>query len=334
MLLKSVKILSAGVAILVLAGCGGAKLTPQQIEEAKNFDTGKIDTFKERLHKGMNEDELLFYAPYSMKLAKEYYEKAQESKNNAEKVAAFMQAEKALQNGYETKELVKKYLSDVQDLKEKMLKQNTQIVYKSRYEDFIDDYGDLIEMVDKREITKALEEKKDVMNDGMDLYGDAVVYRNINEAYLILDRMEDDDLDELAPKLFEQAERVYEESVTQIKKEPDNKELVAKLAKKTNNLAKFAETVAKEVHDFRELKEDEQEAYFIKLHKRVATLNPNEDQNPILHLPMFEKIIYLEELNKAGASKKRLTVAESSSATIEKDDVVTVEKSENTETQN
>ncbi|GEM_PF-2909191 len=334
MFLKSVKLIGIGAAILLLTGCGGAKLTPQQIEEAKNFDTSKIDTFKERLHKGINEDELLFYAPYSVKLAKEYYEKAQGSKNDAEKVAAFMQAEKALQNGYETKKLVKKYLSDVQDLKERMIKQNTQAVYKSRYEDFMDDYGDLIELIDKREITKALEEKKDVMSDGMDLYGDAVVYRNINEAYLILDRMEDDDLDELAPNLFEQAERVYEESVTQIKKEPDNKELVAKLAKKTNNLAKFAETIAKEVYDFRELKEDEQEAYFVKLHKRVASLNPNEDKNPILHLPMFEKITYLEEINKVAPSKKRLPVAENSSVTIEKDEVETVEKSESSESQN
>jgi hypothetical protein len=299
--MSSIKLSIAGLAVLAtLTGCGGgAELTPQQMQKVSQFDMSKIGAFSQKLNKGMNDDELIFYAPYSIDLAKEYYQDALEAEKKDEKIAAYLQAKQALQNAYETKKMVKKYLADVADIKRRMQTQNTKEIYAGRYEDFLDDYNDLITLIDKRKTPEALEDKKTVMQEAKDLYGDAVVYRNINKAKIILDNMADDDLDELAPQHFEKAQKLYESARLRIKKEPDNKEMVKRVSKQINEAAQYAQTLAKDVFYFKELNEDELEGYFAKLHRHLAELNPKEKTNAILPLPIYAKIEYLQELEKS-----------------------------------
>jgi len=298
--MNSVKLsLVAFIAVATFSGCGGGStLTPAQIQEVNQFDVSKIDTFAEALHKGMNDDELIFYAPYNIDLAKEYYEDALEAEKKEEKIAAYKNAKKALDDAYESKKLVKKYLADLADIDRRMQIQNTKEIFAGRYENFKDDYNDLIVLIDKRKTPEALEEKKTVMEEAKDLYGDAVVYRNINRAKIILENMEDEDLDELAPVHFEKAQQLYESSRLRIKKEPDNKEMVQRVSIQTNEAAQYAHTLAKDVFYFRELNEDEHESYFAKLHRRLSQLNPNEQTKAILPLPIYEKIDYLQEVDK------------------------------------
>ncbi len=293
-----IKLSMAAFAIVAtLSGCGGgAPLTPEQQQTLQKFDISQIEKFGERLHSAMNEDELLYYAPYSIDLAQENYQDAMQAAKKEEKMASYLQAKKALEDAYDTKKMVQKYLVDLADIQRRMDIQNTKEIFASRYENFKDDYNDLIVLIDKRETSQALEDKTSVMEEAKDLYGDAVVYRNINPAKIILEKMEDDDLDELAPVHFEKAQKLYESSRLRIKKEPDNKEMVQRVAQNTNEAAKYAQTLAKDVLHFRELNEDEQEAYFAKLHRRLAKLNPNEEQKAILPLPIYEKIDYLQEL--------------------------------------
>ena len=298
--MNSIKLsFAAFVVVATFSGCGGGStLTPAQMQEVNQFDVSKIDTFAEELHKGMNDDELIFYAPYNIDLAKEYYKDALEAEKKDEKMAAYLKAKKALDDAYESKKMVKKYLADVADIDRRMQIQNTKEIFAGRYENFKDDYNDLIVLIDKRQTPEALEEKKTVMQEAKDLYGDAVVYRNINRAKIILENMEDEDLDELAPMHFEKAQQLYESSRLRIKKEPDNKEMVQRVSKQTNEAAQYAQTLAKDVFYFRELNEDEHESYFAKLHRRLSQLNPNEQTKAILPLSIYEKIDYLQEVDK------------------------------------
>jgi hypothetical protein len=246
----------------------------------------------------MNQDELLFYAPISIEKAKDFYEEAQEAELKDEKMVNYLNAKKSLENAYETKKLVLKYLADVIDIDKRMQKQNTKAIFPDRYSEFQDDFKELRETIDEGKASEALEDKKEVMEEAKDLYGDAVVYRNINKAKQILENMEDEDLDELAPQHFQQAQELYKQARLQIKKEPDNQELIERVSKRANEAALYAHTIAKDIFNFRELSKDEQEAYFAKLHRKLAKLNSKEDENAILPLPIYEKIDYLQDLYK------------------------------------
>jgi hypothetical protein len=293
--------LSLIASLLILTtftACGtGPELTPEMQKEVKRFDdVTKLKELEQNIHQAMNQDELLFYAPISINQAKSYYEDAVEDDLKDEKMIDYLHAKKALKHAYETKELVKKYLADVADIERRMQIQNTKEIFPDRYEDFQDDYKDLIKTIDKGEISDALEDKKDVMEDAKDLYGDAVVYRNINKAKMILEQMDDDNLDDLAPHQYKKAQNLYKEVRLKIKKEPDDHAMIKNLAKETNESALYAQTLAKDVFNFRALNKDEQEAYFAKLHRELAKLNPNELENAILPLPLYEKINYLQDI--------------------------------------
>jgi len=286
--------------ILILttfSGCGAApQLTPEMKKEVGHFDSvAQLNELSQNIHKGMNQDELLFYAPVSIEKAKEALENAREDQLKDEKMVDYLQGKKALENAYETKKLVQKYLNDVADIDKRMKQQGTQDIFPDRYEDFKEDYKDLIITIDEGKTSEALEDKNEVMEEAKDLYGDAVVYRNINKARQILDKMDDEDLDDLAPQHYKIAEDVYEKARMQIKKEPDNLALIERVSKEANEAALYAQTLAQDVFNFRGLSKDEQEAYFAKLHKKLSKLNPKEDENAILPLPIYEKIDYLQD---------------------------------------
>ncbi|WP_297443439.1 hypothetical protein [Sulfurimonas sp.] len=307
-------VLSGSVIVLLtmLSGCGmGETLTPAQMEKVKEFDLTQIDVLGDAIHKGMNDDELIFYAPVNIVKAKEDYEKALEAEQKDEKMAFYLAAKKELDKAYETKKTVKKYLNDVAKIDEKMQKLNTQEIFRDRYENFKDEYSDLIITMDKGNVSEALVDKKEVLLNAKDLYGDAVVYRNINKAKVILNKMEDENLDERAPKHFEQAQKIYEESRLQIKREPDNKQLIQKLAKETNNAALYAQTLAKDVAKIKSLSDEESyEFYFDVLHHNIASLNTKEAVEPILPVSIDEKILYLKNQTKSENTNKILKVKE------------------------
>ncbi len=284
--------------ITSMSGCGTTpQLTPQQKKQVQQFnEKTQLQELAQELHKAMNEDQLPFYAPVSLEEAQDALHDAQEAKLKNEQLLYYLQAKKALKHGYDTKKLVQQYLADLADIKQRMDKQRTKEIYPDRYEDFLDDYDDLIKMIDKEELQDVLEDKKEVLKNAQDLYGDAVVFRNINKAALILDSMDDEDLNELAPKLYEKAQRVYEQTRLKIKSDPDNTQLIETIAQHANETALYAQTIANDVRRFRELPKDEQENFFASIHKNLATLNPKEKSTAILPLPMDEKFDYLRKL--------------------------------------
>jgi hypothetical protein len=282
--------------IVGLSGCGGgAELSPQQMQKVKSFDVSKINTFGDTLHKAMNEDELLFYAPININKAKEDYESALSAETKDEKMALYLRAKKELANAYETKKLVQKYLSDVAEIDAKMQKLSTQSIFPSRYADFRDDYADLIEEFDEGKVSDAIEDKKDVMVNAINLYGDAVVYRNINKAKMIMQKMASDDLDEMVPLHYEKLQKLYEVTRLNVKREPDNRSEVKKLAKELNEFAIYTYTLSKEVKHLRDVGEDGYESYLDRVHHEIASLNKDENEHSILPLSIENKVIYLKQ---------------------------------------
>ena len=287
---------SAAVLLAGLSGCGmGPTLTPAQMQKVQSFDVSQITTLGEAIHKGMNQDELLFYAPISIAQAKEDYESALASENKEDKLASYLAAKKELANAYETKKLVKKYLSDLAKIDNKMKALDTQEIFASRYSDFKDDYNDLIKTFDEGKVSDALEDKKEVMQNAKDLYGDAVVYRNINKAKTIMQKMSDDDLDEAVPKHYEKLEKLYEQTRLKIKREPDNKEMVKSVSKELNEFAQYTETLAKDVVKLKAIDPDEYESYLDRIHHEFASLNSDEKIESILPLSIEDKINYIKE---------------------------------------
>ncbi|SFV66913.1 hypothetical protein MNB_SM-6-433 [hydrothermal vent metagenome] len=314
---------TAAVMLVGLSGCGmGPTLTPAEMQKIKSFDAAQITTLGDAIHKGMNQDELLFYAPISIAQAKEDYENALSSEDKEEKMASYLAAKKELANAYETKKLVKKYLSDLAQLDNKMKALNTQEILASRYNDFKDDYNDLIKTFDEGEVSDALEDKKEVMTTAKDLYGDAVVYRNINKAKSIIQKMSDDDLDEVVPKHYEKLEKLYEQARLKIKREPDNKAMVKSVSKELNEYAQYTETLARDVVKLKSIDPEDYENYLDKIHHEFASLNQNEKLESILPLSIEEKINYLKKHKNQVAEKtqslekKETTVEEEKSATI------------------
>jgi len=310
---------TAAVLLAGLSGCGmGPTLTPAQMQQVKSFDASQITTLGDAIHKGMNQDELLFYAPISIAQAKEDYENALSSEDKQEKMASYLAAKKELANAYETKKLVKKYLSDLAQIDNKMKALDTQEIFASRYNDFKDDYNDLIKTFDEGKVSDALEDKKEVMATAKDLYGDAVVYRNINKANSIMQKMSDDNLDEAVPKHYEKLEKLYEQTRLKIKREPDNKEMVKKVSKELNEFAQYTEILAKDVVKLKAIDPDDYESYLDRIHHEFASLNEDEKLESILPLSIEEKINYLKEYKHHVTAQTQPQKKEDVSQTEEK----------------
>jgi len=314
---------TATVLLAGLSGCGmGPTLTPAQMQQVKGFNVSQITTLGDAIHKGMNQDELLFYAPISIAQAKEDYENALSSEDKQEKMASYLAAKKELTHAYETKKLVKNYLSDLAKIDNKMKALDTQEIFASRYNDFKDDYNALIKTLDEGKVSDALEDKKEVMATAKNLYGDAVVYRNINKAKSIIQRMDDDNLDEAVPKHYEKLEKLYEQTRSKIKREPDNKEMVKKVSKELNEFAQYTEVLAKDVLKLKAIDPDDYESYLDRIHHEFASLNINEKRESILSLSIEEKIDYLKEhkhqvtAQTQLSKKKNVTQSKEKSATI------------------
>jgi hypothetical protein len=243
-------------------------------------------------------------------------------------MALYLSAKKRLAHAYETKKLVKKYLSDVALLDTKMKKQNTAEIFASRYSDFQDDYKDLIKTIDEGEVSDALEDKKEVITKAKDLYGDAVVYRNINKAKRIMDKIEEDNLDEAVPKHYEKLQEKYEKTRLQIKREPDNIEKIKKISQALNEYAAYTLTLGKEVVKLKSVGEDDEyERYLDRIHHQIASLNKNEKEHSVLPLSLEEKILYLkdQEANALLNTHKISTAVPNKEATPEKSIPQTIE---------
>lgn len=294
------------VAILLSAlnGCGtGAELSPEQVKKVEAFDVSQIDTIGEEIHKGMNQDELLFYAPVNIVKAKESYESALSAETKTEKMSAYLVAKKSLANAYESKKLIKRYLSEVAEIDAKMKLLDTQAIFSSRYDDFKNDYYDLIVTFDEGQVSDALKDKKEVMINAKDLYGDAVVYRNINKAKIIIEKLSDEDLDEVVPKHFEQLEKMYENARLGIKREPDNAQATAKLSKEVNETALYTQTLAKDVVKLKSIDPEDYERYLDRIHHQIIMLNAHENVKSILPLSIEDKVMYLKRHIKVEEDK-------------------------------
>lgn len=292
------------ILISTLSGCGaGAELSPEQVKKVESFDVSQIDVLGDKIHEGMNQDKLLFYAPVNIVKAKDSYENALSAETKSEKMAAYLLAKKSLANAYESKKLIKRYLSDVAEINAKMKALDTQAIFSSRYDDFKNDYYDLIVTFDEGEVSDALKDKKEVMINAKDLYGDAVVYRNINQAKTIIDKLADEDLDEVIPDHYEQLEKMYENARLGIKREPDNTEATAKLSKEVNEAALYTQTLAKDVVKLKSVDVEDYEKYLDRIHHQIVLLNPHENVKSILPLSIEDKVMYLKRHMKVVEDK-------------------------------
>jgi len=113
--------------------------------------------------------------------------------------------------------------------------------------------------------------------------------------------MDDDNLDEMAPQHYQKAQEIYESARLRIKKEPDNHQMIEEVSRKANEAALYAQTIAKDVANFRSLSKDEQENFFARLHEKLAQLNPDEKKNAILPFPLYEKIDILHDMYKSSS---------------------------------
>ena len=316
------------VAITMFTGCVGTKvLTPEEQEAVRLFDVSKISELGLELKKGIDEDELLFYAPLSIEKVKELYADAMEEEDKIKKMSAYNSAKEILANAYKNKSLVKQHLVEVADIDKSMKEQNTNTVFASRYNDFYEDYMDLIVMIDKGKTTEVLEDKIEVMTDANELYGDTVVFNNIENVKRLLKKMQDDGFDALAPVNYEKATKLYESTRLSIKGDAFNVELVKKLSQEAIEAAVFAQTLARDVSILSKLNEEDYENYFVRLHTSLSSLNPDEIDNTILPYPINEKISHLKALlekAKSTVEKDADTSKEASAPEVE-EEVITPE---------
>jgi len=289
-----------------LGGCGiGAEPSPDQVKKVEAFDVSHIDEIGEAIHKGMNQDKLLFYAPVNIAKAKESYESALTAESKSEKMSAYLLAKKSLANAYESKKLIKRYLGEVAEIDAKMKVLDTQAIFSSRYDDFKNDYYDLIVTFDEGQVSDALKDKKEVMISAKDLYGDAVVYRNINKAKTIIEKLADEDLDEVIPKHYDELEKMYENARLGIKREPDNAQATAKLSKEVNEAALYAQILAKDVAKLKSIDVEEYERYLDRIHHQIILLNTHENVKSILPLSIEDKVMYLKRHMKTEEDKPK-----------------------------
>lgn len=264
--------------------------TPEDQKQIAQFDIKDIDTFQTELTDTIDDENLMFYAPISASKAISSYEDAKSSKDKTEKYLSFQTVKKALKKALQTKELVLKNFDEIIIYQEKMIEVNVKFAFPDRYVDLLDNFSTLIKEIDNDDLPSALKEKPELLNEAKELYGDTIVYNNLQRVEEVMENIKLNKLDLQAPKHFEKLETLYEKSKQEIKQDPDNNEKVLKVATEVFNLALFTQVIANDVLKLKTVDVENYENYIEDMHKTIAKLTPKDLPYSLLQLSLEKKM--------------------------------------------
>lgn len=303
------RIASIAATLSLVTACSGPavkdSLSIQQaaLEQAKSIaeqqnPTEVINTTRDLQVEAQKED-LYFYSPSYMEQAEDAMSDAEsalkDNKPSHEVIAHALTAQKYFKRGLEIKQTAQTQLQLGFDALAMLRDIKTDTLLRSDYDDLIDDMKDLIILLEQGKNTEALNEQKGFLADVTDVEIKTLKKTHLDPVENAVDKAEDADAEDFAPKSLELAEKAITALEQLIEKSPKQREQIQQDSLASIRLAQHAMHVAKAVQPLLKLNVETAEAHVLSIESLMQRINKALQQDDVTHLSLDSQSIAIAQ---------------------------------------
>ena len=280
------KTLALFAVLLFVSGCASVEKLDDNIvmSETENAEyAGKsIDElllFMDQLMTQARADELTTYAPRHYKLASDeagnttvIAKKAPGPETKNKVIIGIAKVRRYLEKSARIKATVLRELKDVYDEKAYMISHNISRDYASDYDDILDDIETIIKYYELGDEKAAIEARTRLLAVMKKLEGMAMVTRRLQEARNTLEKVDDEGLDDYAPKSYQLAKSALAHAKDVIMTDPRNTVAVDSVASEATIMSKHAYQVGTAVVSLQKINKDEMEIIILDEEDRLSRI--------------------------------------------------------------
>ena len=325
MFTKNLLLISVCTASLMMTGCATKKIANSDVfdslanEKAEQFagDSEKALNDAENAYTQAKKDELDFYAPLHMQELRDTLKKARtvELEGNADetiRVSAKVMAlaEAGLKNKQKVEALLPALITQKNTLDE--IKANN--ILPSDYQSAMDDFKELISLIEAGEETKATQGSQAVLAELQELELNTMLAQHWQPAKDTLDKAEDEDADSNAVKTYEYAEQLVDTAERQIRQNYTDRELTAKTGKDALRAAQHALFIGREVTTLVKMNSAQAEDVALKFEDYLGDIGAAIRADDVRHMSLQDQTLalkqYAEEQNEKVAAQYKKQIAD------------------------
>ena len=323
------KIILTATLPLFLAACAGGQIANHEALSQKATERAGVSTMTPQqaiqsaseLMSKASLDQLHFYAPLHMDAATKSYENAQslmaKKATNQEVLAAAFKTEATIKDAVRAKQIVETTLAASLKHKQILDDLGVQADLPKDYRSVMKDLKKLIVEVGKGNIEKASKDQPDLLADMTELEKDTLLKRHLAPAEDMLDKAEDYDADDNAPKTYELAEDTIERIEGFIKQQYRDMAAVKAAGEEAFMAAKHAYHVGVEAGGLLELSPEDAEDKILKFEGLLKTIGQSLNAKPTIGNSLYDQAQLLSSTAEKLRSKQAQPVAIETTNSIE-----------------
>jgi len=301
-------------ATLVTTGCAAKKIANQDAfdtlanQKAEQFagDSEKALKKAEEAYIKAKEAELDFYAPLHMEQLRETLKKARtvELEGNTKETIQVCAKVVALYEGaLKNKEKVGTLLPALIEQKNILDDIKSMNILPSDYQSGMDDFKELISLIEAGEQDKANKDSAAVLKDLQEIELDTMMTQHWQPAKDTLDKAEDEDADTKAAITYEHAEQLVDSSEQQIHLHYKDHELVTKTGKEALRAAQHALYIGREVSTLIRMNETQAETAALKFESYLADIGSAIHAEDVRFMSFQDQTLALKQHAEAQNEK-------------------------------
>lgn len=282
--------------LFILTACGAPELNIEEQQKLSKFNSKDMARLDERMQRANSDFELNYYAPLSFVHAQKSYKKftklkEQEFEKREDLFAYYLQTQKLIDYGLDSKEIVERKLEKLLLQKERLLQTKAYENFEERYDEFEESLSELIVNIDKRQTDELSDKSALLYNSSVALYADNMSYNYLNKYVQILKSLEDDGFANNAPRQYKIATQMLKKSEKAIKDDPDNTALCKSVRLKTKIEVLYAQLLANEVESLMKRDSITYEILLNNWHRSLEKIYMRSStEGTIIYLPREEKV--------------------------------------------
>jgi hypothetical protein len=308
------KILSLLIVLLLLTGCASIEKIDDNVvfsETEKAEYAGKsIEELLVYMNKLLDQarlDELTIYAPRHYALASDEAkitsDLAGESSDSAARKKVLLGVAKTrryLEKAAHIKETVLRELQDVYENKLFMVSQNIPHDYPGDYERILKDIDSIIKYYELGNEKAAVEVRVKLLVTMKRLQGTAVIDRRLKEARTMMEKVEDENLDDYAPQSFSLAKSSLAHAKKTIMNNPRDVASTDAVSNEATILSKHVYHVGQAVIALQKIKQEEMEIIILDEEERLMVIAKSLNARDVRDLDLDQQAkalaVYAEQL--------------------------------------
>lgn len=318
-------LVSVLTAVLTTTGCANKKLANQDAfdslatAKAEQFagDSEKALANAEQAYKNAKDAELDFYAPLHMEQLREALKQARTMELEGKTTETVQVSAKVLtiyEGGAQNKAKVESQLPALIQQKATLDEIKANNVLPSQYQAAMDDFKELISLIETGDDAKATKDSEAVLKDLHTIELDVMLAQHWLPAKETLDKAEKEDADTNATKTFEYAENLVQSAERIIRQSYTDRELVEKTGKDALRATQHALFIGREVASLVNMNKAQAEAVALQFEDYLGQIGSAIKANDVRHMSLQDQTLALkqfaEEQNAKVAAQYKQQIAE------------------------